>query len=237
MTASPCPVPGHFKEETEKWSTVLEISQAQKSPQHLHKIFGIRKQRKAKIHPRTSPLKEISAFLLLQGQVLQSMLHEQHQTNYRTPWATPTTQKATLTPPLLLPPQGSFPKEFTVHASLQITPVLSSWIPVAPQQKIMRVSEEKHRFHTAGATVWREVITQKLTITHYPGYTAQFKHQKPCRPRQHSALPRPAHEASPKPRVGASSSIYAQDCVLWSRCALNIQWKKMFSYIGKVNRA
>lgn len=39
MTASSDLVPGHFEEESGKLSTVVEISSAQKSPQHLHKTF------------------------------------------------------------------------------------------------------------------------------------------------------------------------------------------------------
>lgn len=39
-------VPGHFSEESGKWSTVVEISSVQKSPQHLLKTFWIRKLEK-----------------------------------------------------------------------------------------------------------------------------------------------------------------------------------------------
>lgn len=169
--------------------------------------------------------KEISALLLLQGQVLQPVLPEQHLPNkLPTPINYPHyqknyTQTSTPTPSLGKLHQGIY-SAFLPADHIGFVFLDSCCSPMENHKSI----QEKHRFHTAGATVRREVITlcQKLHIAHYSGYTTQFKYQKHCKPHQHGAPLRPVQEASQKSRGGASSGIYAQDSAIRGRCALSV---------------
>lgn len=85
--------------------------------------------------------------------------------NYQTtPWATPTTKKATLKPPLLPAPWGSFTKGFIVIPPCRSHQLCLPGLLLFPQWNTVRVLQEKHQFHAAGAAVQREVTTpcQKL---------------------------------------------------------------------------
>lgn len=156
-------VPGHFEEKSGKWSTMVGISSAQKTPQHLHKTFSIRKQEKESQNSfgkesqnsasHFASCKEFSALFPLYRQVLQPVLPGQHLPNN-------------------LPPTTSYPhyqKRSTQSSSP--TPTLGKdWFP------------------TAGATVWREVITsfQKSHRMLYPDYMTYFKYQEHCKPHQNT---------------------------------------------------
>lgn len=150
-TASSDLVPGHFEEESDKWSTVVELSSAQKSPQQLHKTFWIRKQEKEYQNSAShlASCKELSALLPLCRQVLQPAFT----------WTAPTKQ-----PPFHheLPP---LPK--MLHSALiSYATLRKDWFPTAgdTEEKGLPLSRSHTLMHSI-QTTW-PILSTKNTANH-----------------------------------------------------------------------